>query len=535
MKHVTKQMQKRRQEMEHHPFFRWLNSPHVTPEAKLRFAPVVTDFVMGFADMNKWFLAYAENQTELKKVINIHAAEDATHSLWFVEDWYKLGLDQLLAWKPSQLIWWNLLCEETDIVRELGMEILASAVRQQDPVLRFVLISCMEVFGDLYFAYTEKVAEELEGQTGIEYRYFGRFHRARETGHLQNADESIFQKEELSKEERQLALSLVNKLFDYFEEMLDQVYSFGKRLNEDPRALQSDLKNLMALDLHPPAVKNPTWPLGPQTKRTRPHATQVSLQTLLQKRQKKLSQSSLVSWLDKETKLSPADKLRSFVPMWATDIVGYADFQSKVLQYKTPSGQWQERLNLWSNDLATHAPLFLRDWQSLGLDLLLSWSPGESICFYFLSDLTEIHRKNMASTKKYAMRYDSPVLRFWLMHALESAGRVLFKASRPLALGAEREESRLRLDYWAERHYLMHSQENLDLNLADFFGIPLSDEQVKLGLEIIEHIFDNMDEQFELSYRVASSKLLLAEPEMTVPLKREDVMNIEKSTRLNQP
>jgi hypothetical protein len=131
---------------------------------------------------------------------------------------------------------------------------------------------------------------------------------------------------------------------------------------------------------------------------------------------------------------------------------------------------------------------------------------GQTVAFYFLSEETEVHRRNMAKVKKHAFAEPDPVVRWWLIRTLESAGEPLFACTKPIAEAVEKKLGGV-LNYWANRHYLAEdpSLPGLPAGEYPFLEQALDEDQRRKISAIIETVFDNMEEQFSLSLRAAVS------------------------------
>jgi FAD/FMN-containing dehydrogenase len=500
MRVVSNLLRQRREHLRTHPFFAWFNDESLPLADRFAFSPIMVEFIMGFADMNKWFLAYPEPKNALQEAINEHTDEDRTHSRLFIEDWVKLGLNWRLGWSPSETLWWWFVCSETETIRRLAMEALALTVQNPDPLVRFPMMEAIEECGDVFFGNTVSAAKGLGRKTGIEYRYYGEYHRVRETGHL-HTDEDAFMSAELDPVQRAQALRLVDRMYDMFVEELDMVLDYSKRVTVGPAKVAAELRAQFQRQLE----RKPTagrWPAGPSYE---PNSEGLStVQRALKERVDRLRKHGLVSWLRSDQDFSALHKLRRFTPLWAIDILGYADFNQFVLRYREPSGPEERAINRWTEELASHNILYLKDWVALGLDDMLGWLPHQVIDYYFLGDHTEIHRHAMARAKHLAFTHTSPQLRFWLMRALESGSEVLFRAVKPLVEQVEG-DSDVRLDYWGHRHYLVQPELPADdeADAVDFAAHLLSAEEERAALEIITVIFDNFERQFSLSLEVA--------------------------------
>ena len=187
MEAVLKHVGDRTERLHAHPLFGWIDSDQVSPEAKMMMLPSLVNFTMGFRDLNLWVLRYPYPRDELERGIDIHTFEDQTHSRLFLSDWRALGLDRHLGWQASDTLWWLFLAEDNEVPRIQGAYLRALAVTDgADPLLRFAHSEIMEACGSVFFQHVAKVAEALTGSTGIDYRYMGPYHLARESGHAAN-------------------------------------------------------------------------------------------------------------------------------------------------------------------------------------------------------------------------------------------------------------------------------------------------------------------------------------------------------------
>ncbi|MDB4990218.1 MAG: hypothetical protein JWN04_5396 [Myxococcaceae bacterium] len=519
MKAVWRQLKDRRSEVASHPFFGWLSSDAAPLDERFVFAPVMVDFIMGFADMNKWFLSYAAPKTELERSINEHTEEDRTHSRLFYEEWYTAKLGAPASFGPGKTLWWLFHSSDSKNVRRFGMEILELAVKHQDALVRFAMIEAIEVCGDVFFENTAPLATRMSEYDGATHRYFGQYHRARETGHLQT-DESAFLKAKLTAEQEASCKLVVDVVFDNFMLVLTEIHSFAERTTDEERGLTLALDDEFRCQLErgDTIVADPIVPDAAVL--TEVCVTQRALVQHLESRLAGLREHALLSWLRDDESLPARRKLQGFVALWGIDIVGYKDFNELVLRYKQPQCALEREVNQQTDQLATHGALYLRDWQELELDSVLGWDAGETVAFYFLSEQTEVHRGNMAKLKKLAFGHPDAVSRSWLMHALESAGEPLFEATAEVAEQVEQDFG-CRLDYWANRHARAHAHATAASSTRrSFMAAAVGAEQAATIRHIIDTVCDNMEEQFTLSHRAGRQQVFVHAP-ATLPPPRE--------------
>jgi len=507
MKEMWKVLDAQRAETEAHPFFKWLSSDEVPLDERFVFTPVLIDFVMGFADLNKWFLRYSDPGSDWEHAINEHTSEDATHSLLFVQNWTHLNIGDTPEWPASKALWWMFQANDCLVVRRLGMAILDLSVRFPDPLVRFPIMEAIEICGDIFFGHSTRIAERIMEQQQVDHVYYGPYHRARETGHLQ-ADEGSFVSAQLSPDQRREAEGGVRAVFGQFRGLFDHLLDFSLRATSDPASLARAIDREYALALSPaepraePARREaPQY--QPRARAGRVHPEQAPLLGLLDERRARLGRHGLVSSL--QAGPFALERLQNFAPIWGVDVVSYRDFNELVLRYPQPSTDAERTINRWSRDLASHGRLYLRDWKTLGLDELLGWRMGDAVTYYFLSEHTEVHRRNMSKVKKLAMAHRAPLSRWWLMLALEQSGDVLFEAIRPLALALEAELG-APLDYWAYRHGLVEPGER-DAAPHAFLEDDITPREAHVIRHIIGTVFDNIEEQFDQCDRLLHERV----------------------------
>lgn len=518
MKRVWRELQAGRSRVAKHPFFGWLASDELPLERRFVFAPVMIDFIMGFADLNKWFLSYSEPQNELERAINQHTEEDRTHSRLFYDNWYTLALGEVADWPPGKMLWWLFHSSDAAIVRRFGMDLLALSSQNADPLVRFPMMEAIEICGDVFFGNTVAIASELTSRYEVPHLYFGKHHRALETGHL-HTDERALATAQLSAEQAERATFMVQHVYGLFERVLDRLLEYGRRAANYPRLLR-ELEGEYLDALNPPlrAASNHAPSLAAVAPPAAATPARNTVERRLAERVAELARHPLLAWLASDAGPDDRDKLRGFTALWGVDIAGYKDFNELVLRYPEPQSALEAAINAWTENLAAHGALYLRDWQALDMDRVLRWNAGETIAFYFLSSETELHRRNMARVKHHAFRSKDPLVRFWLVKALESSGEVLFDVTSSLA-GRVEHEYGVTLDYWANRHEIAHRAgvpESRDID-ALFTARTLTPEQDAAACRAVDTIFDNMHEQFSLSLDAASKQVFIAEPRSLPP------------------
>jgi hypothetical protein len=499
VKHVIDQIERRKRSAAEHPFYDWLRGGAVALEDRFIFAPVFVNFIMGFSDINRWFMRYKAPEGPFERVINRHTFEDETHSRLFLEDWKKLGLDGHLGWAASDMIAWYFAAPETEVFREYGMEIMRMSTLHEDPFLRFAFMEAIEACGNLFFTATAPVAAALSHRTGHVYRYFGDHHLSREMGHVATGD-CIFKDVALDEGRRQKARDLVDRIFDMFLVENDKLLSYAK----------GSLGGGEGRSREWPSLSNdPEAPAGRSLRpRERPAPKDAVLAQALARRKRAAAGHPLFRWMQEDRMLSPEKKLQHLAPLWTPDVMGYKDLCTYALRYKAPASARERAINRWLTDLSSHYKLFLRDWSELGMDGLLGWTAGDALLFFGLSKQTEVQRRSMAAFVKLAFAHPEPALRFWLIEALEASGEAFFHNTSMLARRVEASSSK-RLDYFANRHDITHSapgdEAEAESDAADLAGEDIGVSGREVAIAMIDTVFDCLEEQLTVSLELAPS------------------------------
>ncbi|MEU8124841.1 hypothetical protein AB0C21_39535 [Spirillospora sp. NPDC049024] len=498
MENVFALVAKRQKDLDRHPLFTWMNSDETRVPDPLLIMPAMATFSMGFRDVNKWVFRYPEAADDLERGINVHTFEDQTHSRLFLEDWKRLGLNERLGWKASDTLWWLFQAEVNEIARDHGVYFLSMAVADdKDPLLRFAQSEMMEALGAVFFKHASKIAIRFTEQTGTELPYMGPFHLALETGHMDC--EEIFQEQHLDEPRRRRALELADTIYRIFSEQLDMWLIYAQKY--------IDTGNPPRPPAQPPIDSGAGAVPGPRPTADGPvHHSQEPLQRLLTERRKRSEAHPFYSWLENRgDRVTAIQALQRFIPMWTMDIMGYRDLNRYAMRYAEPSGDLHRAVNSWVDDLTTHNTLFLNDWKQLGLDEILGWNGSDTLEFCYLDPQTDVHRRNIVKFTELAVGNDDPLLRLWLMHALETSGEPFFRRTKALADEAEATTD-VRLDYLGDRHEIAHQTPAPSAApAAHFKDRPLEPAAREAAAHMIETVYDAADEQLEISLDVALS------------------------------
>jgi hypothetical protein len=196
--------------------------------------------------------------------------------------------------------------------------------------------------------------------------------------------------------------------------------------------------------------------------------------------------------------ITPAHlRLQRLLPLWIPAVMGYRDLNRHSLRYRSPVDPRERAINRWVAELESHQSLFLRDWRHLDMDRALGWSASDTLNFCSVSPATELQRWNMASFVKLAAAATDPVLRYWLMTALEASGDAFFRSTRGLALRAECELDR-RLDYLADRHAVAHPElpPDAEADAVAFEREALDAAGRDTAIAMVHAVFDAVEQQY---------------------------------------
>lgn len=228
MREILDNINNMKHEAHKHPLFSFIESDRIPENKKLHFIPCMAYFIMSFRDMNKWIFPFAQPKNLFEKIINRAALEDQTHSRLFLEDWRKLRLDDHLAWKASDMIYWLFLSQEMESFRQYEIDFMKLCVDDGENVnVRFAHCEVTETYGNVFFSRITPIAEIIAKNNNMSLRYFGEFHLALENGHVVES-EGVFEDKQLTDYERQLASTLCKKTGSIFDGMRDAWLNYAQ-------------------------------------------------------------------------------------------------------------------------------------------------------------------------------------------------------------------------------------------------------------------------------------------------------------------
>ena len=407
----------------HSLFTQWFANPSISPQGKLSFCPAAIDFVMGFRDLNRYFVRYPEPRSELERALNEHAAEDATHSELFLKDWRLLGVDEALGWAPRDIYWW-ITSADTLEARRLDFELASLVHHNRDPRLRFAIIESMEAAGNVFFRQTVPLAAQIESARGIELPYFGQFHLDRETGHLQAGGEKLFFAEPLSDHERARATALVLRTFSIFHAHFRVWEEHARRFVAGERPLQPSVAAHAAATLRPTPAHDVTAAMS-LSHPAHPSGYGEALRDHLQAAFDELWAHPFHAWIRNGPHPGFLPMIRSFFLQWVVDDWTCADWFLLDTTYADPKTPLERGINRLSKLYAAEMNRRYVEWETLGFDELTGWTAADALQHYWLDERVEEHREVFADLRKLTLDHESPVARYWILKSFVRFGDAL--------------------------------------------------------------------------------------------------------------
>ena len=419
-----------------HPLFTWLRAAPVPLGNRLAVLPALAPFAMGYKDVCTWALTYDNPQGALQQAINAHAAEDATHSALYVENWRALGLDEATGWGTADILWWMFAAAETDSARRAGTDLMAMpAADGGDPLLRAAWAEAVEAAGAVFFGVIAPLAEQYRAQTGTDSRYLGSYHLAREGGHVGEHD--LFTRCTLTPDRLKLAAGLADQVLGLFRDLFDSLLRYGVTY-AGPGRFPSRFPGRPAADALGPAGL-------PCPGRAGAAAPSPLIQSALDEHTRRGAGHPLYRWLGSPEGGTAEARLSVLVPDWAVGIMGYPEVLRLLAGPRDDAA-----VRAWTASLAWHGAAFLTDWDELELDSHPARTASGALEWLYLEPHTDVHRRNMATFTQLAAGCRTPMERSWLLEILEASGDPWFAVTSALAAEAETDPGP-RLNYLAGR------------------------------------------------------------------------------------
>jgi hypothetical protein len=392
-------------------FADWLHHEAVPLREKFLFTPMALDFVMGFRDLNKYFIRYPDPKNEFELAINTHAREDQTHSALLLRDWVALGMDSHFEWAPRDLLWW-LTSDDAELSRRIDFEFVSLVYHNPDPLLRFVLVESMEAAGKVFFTRTAPLVKQLGPDEA--FPYYGKYHLERETGHLQGGDERPLREAVLTASQRAKATALVSRVFELFDSHFTAWDRFAREMHARTWTYDARLQGRAT------GVLREDKPRDLTAVATFNHSTDaIGAVAVLNARCRQgldeLWQTPALRWI-RET--WPGDfrrMARIFLLLWIADFWACGDYFKFDTTYPDPASPLERGVNRLSILYGSEMRTRYSEWERLELDEYTGWSLSDAIRHFWLDERVEELRAVFAELRKLTFRYPEPLYRYWIM------------------------------------------------------------------------------------------------------------------------
>jgi hypothetical protein len=487
-----------RKQLEQHAFYDLISYDSIALKDKLLFAPVMAHFIMNFRDMNKWVIRFEKTDTVFKSVINGGTIEDETHSRLFLEDWRKLYIDDKLDWKASDILYWLFISPEMECFRKYGIDFMKLCVDDEDnPILRYSHSESGEACGNIFFSKISPLADQVASHLGISLRYFGTFHLELENGHVWKS-EGVFENIVLSPDDYDRMVALSRRMFCIFEGIHDAFYNYLSSYV---------LQNRVPAFSKSLSVENAVTPLYPDFVIQHKNNNNKNIE-YINNYLDKISNHPFYKWLICSP-IDPKLKLKSFIPLWIVDIMGYRDINKYVFTYEKPESESEIIINDYAAHLAEHSRLFYNDWKALQLDDMLRWTASDTLEFIFLNADMDTHRENIVKFSLCGLKHRDPLIRFWFMMILELSGKAFFSHVGEVALQAEKKHNIL-LPYLSGNHASEEECTTYNNMYSHFIIKKMNQEQCDIIMQITDMVMLSLLNNLDISYRYAANNLFAA-------------------------
>ncbi|MDV5145431.1 hypothetical protein R1T08_14720 [Streptomyces sp. SBC-4] len=219
---VAHRLAQRKAQVAAHPFYTWLREEDgLSADQKLkRFIPMWVMDILGYRDLNRYAMTYAAPQNDAERAVNAWADRLSGHSDLFMSDWAALDLDTLLGHSASDTLEFLFLDQDMDLHRENMIEFIKLALRHRDPAVRWWMMAALESTGEEFFAHTQRLAADVEKETGLRLDYLSGRHDPTEAGLNTGGVVDGLPAAPLSAEGADIALKVVDHVFDSMERQL---------------------------------------------------------------------------------------------------------------------------------------------------------------------------------------------------------------------------------------------------------------------------------------------------------------------------
>ncbi|MET0400819.1 MAG: hypothetical protein ABW123_00395 [Cystobacter sp.] len=460
------------QQLEGHALYRWIGGSHLGDSRRHYdcFIPLF-GFVMSFPYYNERYLSYGGAQGQgdhaegtLEHSINEHVREDRTHARLFLADFRKLGLDELWDTRRASALMWALwVSPQLDAGRAVESRRIQEVVggESSTPALRYLHVEQLEKDGHYLFSATTEAARRVKEQTGITPVYFGLHHLDLETGHVGTTES---EQVTLSAEQAEQALKLVERKHALSVEMNDVMHHFVQAAEAaggpGPLLAREQRERLGAVREHLAAYQAGRLPAPAWNPRPDHFTQQGDLIAAWHRHHADFVSHPFGERLREARGEEALFALRCAALLFAPRISALHAFYLQDCRVE-PSAPGSETVDFLRRTFSTEAELFFHDWDVLGMDARLPWSPAELLEFWFFDKA--YGRPEMEALHEFRRETlrvpEEPLHKYWALMCVHFMSRAFFGHLRGLTerYAAEHPGSPP-LVYLEGTHHLLYGQ-----------------------------------------------------------------------------
>ena len=217
-------IRQRRQQLQQASFIKFLANETADPEARLSYVPHMLFFIMGFKDMLQC-LKREGAIDPIQQDVNEHCDEDNGHWKWFLADLKAIRLKDNFYDQDKTKLFSELYSDENYVIRDMVYDAMHYCKLANTSANRMIILEVIEAIFSVFVENMNVLVFQLGKYD--EYKFFGRVHHEAESGHsngswLDGGKKEIHVEAGMSEGEKELALTIINGLFDGFEAMANR-------------------------------------------------------------------------------------------------------------------------------------------------------------------------------------------------------------------------------------------------------------------------------------------------------------------------
>ncbi|MBC7921537.1 MAG: hypothetical protein H7Z75_10680 [Ferruginibacter sp.] len=219
-------VRERRAKLEKTAFIQLLSDTSADVGARLAYVPDMLFFIMGFKDILHG-LQQEDTTDEMQQHVNEHCKEDNGHWKWFLRDLDVIQVRNNYLRQPNFKLFSELWSDENYPIRDVVYQTIHYSKLAPTSAHRMVILEVIEAVFSVYVEHMTVLVNQLDKYE--EWTFFGRVHYDAESGHsngswLDGGKQAIEAEAHMNPAEKQLALSIIDGMFDKFEAMFEQWY-----------------------------------------------------------------------------------------------------------------------------------------------------------------------------------------------------------------------------------------------------------------------------------------------------------------------